>query len=45
MKIQLARKGILIVAIVLILIGLDQNGFRDIRNKAIRICYECIGIG
>lgn len=39
------RKGILIAAIALILIGLNQNGFNDIRNKAIRICYECIGIG
>ncbi|MCI8859307.1 MAG: hypothetical protein HFI71_07255 [Lachnospiraceae bacterium] len=44
-KIQYFRKGILIAAIVLILAGLCENGFRDIRNKAIRICYECIGIG
>ena len=39
------RKGLLIAAIVLILIGMFQGGFRDIKNKAIRICYECIGIG
>lgn len=39
------RKGLLIAAIVLILIGMVQGGFRDIKNKAIRICYECIGIG
>lgn len=39
-------KGILlIIAILLILIGLNQNGFQEIMNKAIRICYECIGIG
>lgn len=44
-KIQYFRKGILIAATVLILAGLCENGFRDIRNKAIRICYECIGIG
>lgn len=42
---QLIRKGLLIIAVVLILIGLHQNGFRDIKNKAVRICYECIGIG
>lgn len=45
MKVKIIRKGILITAIVLILIGLNRNGFNDIRNKAIRICYECIGIG
>ena len=45
MKVKIIRKGLLITAIVLILIGLWQNGFRDIKNKAIRICYECIGIG
>lgn len=45
MKTELIRKGILIVAIVLIMIGLGQGGFVDVMNKAIRICYECIGIG
>ncbi len=45
MKVKIIRKGVLIAAIVLILIGLKQQGFNDIRNKAIRICYECIGIG
>lgn len=45
MKKQLIRKGLLVAAIILILIGLNQNGFNDIKNKAIRICYECIGIG
>lgn len=39
------RKGLIITAIVFILIGLSQNGFHDMKNKAIRICYECIGIG
>ncbi|MCI8507358.1 MAG: hypothetical protein K2J90_02525 [Lachnospiraceae bacterium] len=45
MKVKIIRKGILITAIVLILIGLSHNGFNDIKNKAVRICYECIGIG
>lgn len=45
MKIKIIRKGLLITALVLLLVGIDQNGFQDIKNKAIRICYECIGIG
>lgn len=45
MKVKIIRKGVLIAAIALILIGLKQQGFNDIRNKAVRICYECIGIG
>ena len=45
MKVRMIRKGILITAAILILIGLKQNGFNDIKNKAVRICYECIGIG
>ncbi|MDE5863474.1 MAG: hypothetical protein K2K56_05235 [Lachnospiraceae bacterium] len=45
MKKDLVRKGLLIAALVLILIGLDKGGFRDVKNKAARICYECIGIG
>lgn len=45
MKMKFIRKGLLIAALALILIGLSQNGFQDIKNKAIRICYECIGIG
>lgn len=39
------RKGLLIAAIVLIIAGIHQGEFKDIKNKAIRICYECIGIG
>ncbi|MCM1181594.1 MAG: hypothetical protein NC347_15170 [Clostridium sp.] len=45
MKVKMFRKGIFIAAIILIFIGLKQNGFHDMKNKAIRICYECIGIG
>lgn len=45
MKIKMIRGGLLAAAIVLILIGVSQHGFRDIMNKAVRICYECIGIG
>lgn len=45
MKKDVFQKGILVIAIALILIGIHENGFKDIKNKAIRICYECIGIG
>lgn len=39
------RGVILIAGITLLVLGIFQNGQTDIRNKAIRICYECIGIG
>lgn len=39
------RGGILAAAILLILLGIFQNGAVDVKNKAVRICYECIGIG
>ncbi len=42
---KLAGKGLLIAAVVLLLLGIFQNGYTDVKNKAIRICYECIGIG
>lgn len=45
MKTHVLRKGLFIAGIVLILIGAVQDGFRDVKNKAVRICYECIGIG
>ena len=39
------RIAILVVAAVLMVMGLHSGGFRDVKNKAIMICYECIGIG
>ena len=49
---QAHRKALIITAIVLLVagaallgIGLYTGGFQDVMNKAIRICYECIGIG
>lgn len=45
MRKNILQKGLLVMAIVLLIIGLKQNGFQDIKNKAVRICYECIGIG
>ena len=39
------RIAILVVSAVLLVMGLQSGGFRDVKNKAIMICYECIGIG
>jgi len=42
---KLIRKGLLIAAAVFLLLGIFRNGYNDVKNKASRICYECIGIG
>ncbi len=39
------RTVILVSAVVLLILGIVQNGHLDVKNKAVRICYECIGIG
>lgn len=44
-KTKIVRGSLLVVAVVLLILGVFQNGHVDVRNKAIRICYECIGIG
>ena len=36
---------VLMLAIALLFIGINNNGFNDVKNKAIRLCYECMGIG
>ena len=41
----IARFVLLGVACALIVIGLTQNGFYDVLQKAVRICTECIGLG
>lgn len=45
-------KGKLIIRIVLlatgavlIFAGLNKGGFKDVKTKATKICYECMGIG
>lgn len=44
-----AKTVLRIVLVVLIIaflaLGLSSNGFQDVKNKAIRICLECMGIG
>lgn len=45
MKMKMIRGGMLLLALLFLAVGIGQKGFTDIKNKAIRICYECIGIG
>ncbi|MCR5281899.1 MAG: hypothetical protein K6E18_00875 [Lachnospiraceae bacterium] len=44
-KQALIRALVLAAAIVFLTLGLKDGGFRDVKNKAIMICYECMGIG
>lgn len=44
-KIKITRLVLVGVACALIIIGLTQDGFYDVLQKAIRICTECIGLG
>ena len=39
------RVVLIVLAIAFLVTGLNDNGFQDLKNKAIRICYECMGIG
>jgi hypothetical protein len=36
---------LLAAGIALVTAGLLQGGYRDVLNKAVQICMECIGIG
>ncbi|MBQ9785145.1 MAG: hypothetical protein IJW29_06560 [Clostridia bacterium] len=40
-----ARVAILALAILFIVLGVRNGGMRDVLQKAIRICTECIGLG
>ncbi len=44
-KIKITRFILVGVACALIVMGLTQDGFYDVLQKAIRICTECIGLG
>lgn len=39
------RNSLFLAAIVLLLLGVFRSDHIDVKNKAVRICYECIGIG
>lgn len=42
---SLIRIGILAAALLLIALGIFNDGISDVLGKAIRICTECIGLG
>jgi hypothetical protein len=44
-KKMIVRGVILVLALTLIVIGLSSGDFKDVMVKAIKICFECIGIG
>lgn len=44
-KVKIVRLVLVGVACALIVIGMTQDGFYDVLQKAIRICTECIGLG
>ena len=44
-KLNVLRALILIIALAMVGLGIFSNGYNDVKNKAIRICYECMGIG
>lgn len=44
-KVKIVRLILVGIACALIVIGLTQDGFYDVLQKAIRICTECIGLG
>ena len=45
MKKKLLTGGLIIAGAVLLAVGIATGGVSDVLNKAVRICYECIGIG
>ena len=44
-KIIFLRLFFLVVEALLVVAGVVNGGYTEVLNKAIRICYECIGIG
>lgn len=37
--------GCIVLGALLIGLGLMDGGYQDVLNKAVFLCYECIGIG
>ena len=44
-KTNVIRACLFAAAVILIVLGIYNGGLKDTFNKAIHICYECIGIG
>ena len=45
MKKRIITGGLIVAGLLFLILGITNGGAVDILNKAIRICYECIGIG
>lgn len=39
------RLLLLVAAALFLITGIFRKGPTEVKNKAVRICYECIGIG
>ena len=37
--------AVIVISLLMIVVGIYRDEVRDVFNKAIRICLECIGIG
>ena len=44
-KKKLVWSVVLTAALILVGVGIKNKGFHDVMSKAIRLCYECMGIG
>ena len=44
-SLTIIRIGIVAAGIMLVAVGIRHGDYADVMNKAVRICYECIGIG
>ena len=42
---KLVTGGLIVAGVIMLAVGIATGGVSDVLNKAIRICYECIGIG
>ncbi len=44
-KKNIIRCFILVAALALLAAGAVSGGYQDVMNKAVFVCFECIGIG
>lgn len=45
LAINIARGVIIAIAVIFIIVGINNGGAKDVLHKAINICTECIGLG
>ena len=44
-RVSYGKIGLYVLAVILIVLGINNGGMRDVLIKAINICTECIGLG